>query len=107
MIFDASQSGSFAEEAVEYVMIYVDPILTVYYIVAIALFTLFSYKKPELRFFIVTFLCVLMSVIMMLSHAYEAEAIFLFIAGVSSIFAIFYYRYKVGLTTIKEVDASG
>jgi hypothetical protein len=107
MIFDASHGGSFAEEAVEYVMIYVDPILTVYYIIAIALFAIFSYKKPELRFFIITFLCILMSVIMMLSHAYEAEAIFLFIAGASSIFAILYYRYKVGLTTIAEVDSSG
>ena len=92
MIFQ--QNNSFAEDAVEYVMVYIDPVVLIYYLIAISIFVFATYNKPELRMFIITFSCIVLSVLMMMVEAYDAEAFFIFISGISSVFSILYYRVK-------------
>ena len=101
-----NEGGGFEEEAVEFVMIYIDPVLLAYYLIAISVFIFVTYNKPELRLFTITFGCMVMSIIMMMSHAHDAEAIFILLAGISSIFSILYYRFKVRIRTT-EVGISG
>ena len=104
MLFN--EGGGFEEEAVEFVMIYIDPVLLAYYLIAVGVFIFATYNKPELRIFIVSFGCIIMSIIMMMAHAHDAEAIFIFLAGISSIVSILFYRAKVGIKTT-EVGISG
>ncbi len=85
---------SFEEEAVEFCMIYIDPLVYTFWAIALVVFVLNTYNKPELRFFIITFVSIIAAGIMMILQAYAIEAIFIFIAGITSVFAIYYYRAK-------------
>lgn len=104
MIF--KEGGGFEEEAVEFVMTYIDPVLLTYYLIALGVFIFATYNKPELRMFVLTFGCIIMAIIMMMLHAHEGEAIFIFISGIASVFSILYYRVKVSIKTT-EVGVSG
>ena len=104
MLFN--EGAGFEEEAVEFVMIYIDPVLLAYYLIAVGIFIFATYKKPELRIFNISFGCIIMAIIMMMVHNHEGEAIFIFLSGITSVLSILFYRAKVGTKTT-EVGING
>ena len=84
----------FEDKAMNYIMAYVDPLVYTFWGIAITLFVINTYKKPELRAFYLTFAFIFLGGMMMMMGLLQLEAAFILIAGASSIFAIYNYRIK-------------
>ena len=89
-------------EAMKSVMVVMDPIIMIYLSIGIVLFTLFAYKRPELRIFIISLVFIWMSTLLMSLHLHDAEAVFIVLAGTSSAVSILYYQYKVQGNKVRE-----
>ncbi len=84
----------FEERAMEYIMLYVDPVIYTFWGIALTLFVLSTYKKPELRGFYLTFGLILLAGILQWMGLTQMEAASIFISGGSCIFSLYYYRIK-------------
>lgn len=90
MLFEELES-----EALEAFNVYMDPLVVIYLSIAVVVFSLFSYNKPDLRVFIIPMIALWFSIFFMAVEVHDAEAICLTISGVSSTFSILYYWRKV------------
>lgn len=84
--------SSFEERAMDLVMSYMDPLNLIFSCLALIIFTLAAYQKPELRLFIPAFACTTLSIVLMIAGWDEGEAVSVLIAGMISITAILVYR---------------
>ena len=83
---------SFEDRAVELVMGYMDPLNLIFSCLALIIFSLSAYKKPELRLFIPAFALTTLSIVLMIAGWNEGEAVAVLSAGIISITAILVYR---------------
>lgn len=94
MIFQHEHEES---EVVEVLCAYIDPLMLVYASIGVVLFFFFAYKKPELRMFLISIGSLWLSTIFLYFENIYGEAIFLMISGLSSVFAVLFYRYKIDI----------
>ncbi len=76
-----------------------DPLILIYLSIAIILYTLFSYKKVELRLFVVPMIFFWLSEFFMFLKIEFGEAIFISISGVTMVLAMTYYQSKMKAKT--------
>ena len=72
----------------------IDPMLLIFFCVATAIFVLSSYKKPELRLFSVTLICMTIALVFCMLTIEIIEASFVVIASGVSILATLMLRIK-------------
>ena len=95
MIFQHEEHES---EVVEALCAYLDPLMIIYASIGLVLFFFFAYKKPELRMFLISITSLWLCIIFLYFENTWGEAIFLMISGLSTVFAILVYKFKIDIT---------
>ena len=72
-----------------------DPMILIYLSIAVVLFTMFSYSKPELRLFIVPMVALWLAMFFMTFEIEIGEALFVAVSGGSMVFSVLNYQNKM------------
>ncbi len=72
-----------------------DPMILIYLSIAVVLFTMFSYSKPELRLFIIPMVALWIAMFFMTFEIELGEALFISISGGSMVLSVLNYQSKV------------